>query len=88
MDSEIENDLSRIGTYFKNNFVQGIDEIRLKYEAKLSFKTFNVEALERDELALKGLIEVQGKSQVCLFWSFYQRTSHCSKVIFCLIFYC
>ena len=48
MDSEIENNLSRMGTYFKNNFVQGIDEIRLKYEAKLSFKTFNVEALERD----------------------------------------
>ena len=30
MDSEIENDLSRMGTYFKNNFVQGIDAIRLK----------------------------------------------------------
>ena len=41
--------------------VQGIDEIRSKYEAKLSFKTFNVEALERDELAQKGLIEVQGE---------------------------
>ena len=58
MDSEIENDLSRLGTYFKNNFVQRIDEILLKYEAKLSFKTFNAEALERDELAQKGLIEV------------------------------
>ena len=61
MDSEIENDLSRMGTYFKDNFVQGTDEIRLKYEAKLSFKTFNVEALEKDELAQKGLIEVQGE---------------------------
>ena len=61
MDSEIENDLPRLGTYFKNNFVQGIDEILLKYEAKLSFKTFNVEALERDELAPKELIEVQGE---------------------------
>ena len=38
MDSEIENDLSRLGTYFKNNFVQRIDEILLKYKAKLSFK--------------------------------------------------
>ena len=47
MDSEIENDLSRVCTYFKNNFVQGIDEILLKYEAKLSFETFNAEALER-----------------------------------------
>ena len=54
MDSEIENDLSRLGTYFENNFVQGIYEILLKYEGKLSFKTFNVEALERDELAQKG----------------------------------
>ena len=53
--------MSRLRTYFKNNFVQGIDEIRLKYEAKLSFKTFNVEALERDELAQKGRIEVQGE---------------------------
>ena len=61
MDSEIKNDLSRLRTYFKNNFVQGIDEIRSKYEAKLSFKTFNVEALERDELTQKGLIEVQGE---------------------------
>ena len=61
MDSEIENDLPRLGTYFKNNFVQGIDEMLLKYEAKLSFKTINVEALERDELAPKGLIEVQGE---------------------------
>ena len=61
MDSKIENDLSRLRTYFKNNFVQGIDEIRLKYEVKLSFnKTFNVEALERDELVQKGLTEVQG----------------------------
>ena len=59
MDSEIENDLSRMGSYFKNNFIQGIDEIYLKYEVKFSFKTFNVEALERDELAQKGLIEVQ-----------------------------
>ena len=42
MDSEIENDLSRMGTYFKNNFVQGIEEICLKYEAKLSFKTFKL----------------------------------------------
>ena len=50
MDSEIESDLSRMGTYFKNNFVQGVDEIRLKYEAKLSYKTFNVEALERARL--------------------------------------
>ena len=57
MESEVENDLSRMGTYFKNNFVQGIDEIRLIYEAKLPFKTFNVEALERDELAQKGLIQ-------------------------------
>ena len=64
MDSEIENDLSRLGTYFKNNFVQEIDEILLKYEAKLSFKTFNVEALERDELAQKGLIEVQGEDVI------------------------
>ena len=61
MDSEIEDDVSRLRTYFKNNFVQGIVEIRLKYEAKLSFKTFNVEALERDELAQKGLIEVRGE---------------------------
>ena len=61
MDSEIEDDVSRLRTYFKNNFVQGIDEIRLKYEAKLSFKTFNVETLERGELAQKGLIEVQGE---------------------------
>ena len=61
MDSEIENDLSRMGTYFKNYFVQGIDEICLKYEVKLSFKTFNVEALERDELVQKGLTEVQGE---------------------------
>ena len=61
MDSEIEDDVSRLRTYFKNNFVQGIDEIRLKYEAKLSFKTFNAEALERVELAQKGLIEVQGE---------------------------
>ena len=67
MDSEIEDDVSRLRTYFKNNFVQGIDEIRLNYEAKLSFKTFNVEALERDELAQKGLIEVQGEDRVCLF---------------------
>ena len=59
MDSEIENYLSRMGTYFRNNFVQGIDEFRLKYEAKLSFTTFNVEALERDKLAQRGLIEVQ-----------------------------
>ena len=55
MDSEIEDDVWRLRTYFKNNFVQGIVEIRLKYEAKLSFKTFNVEALERHELAQKGL---------------------------------
>ena len=61
MDSEIENDLSRMGTYFKNNFVQGIDEFRCKYEAKLSFKTLNAEGLERDKLAQKGLIEVQGE---------------------------
>ena len=61
MDSEIENDLSRMGTYFKNNFVQGIDEFLFKYEAKLSFKTFNAEALERGKLAQKGLIEVQGE---------------------------
>ena len=61
MESETENDLSRMGTYFKNNFVRGIDVIRLIYEAKLPFKTFNVEALERDELAQKGLIEVQGE---------------------------
>ena len=61
MDSEIEDIVSRLCTYFKNNFVQGIDDIHLKYEAKLSFKTFNVEALERDELAQKGLIEVQGE---------------------------
>ena len=56
MESEIENDLSRMGTYFKNNFVQGTDEFRFKYEAKLSFKTFNPEALERDTtgLALKS----------------------------------
>ena len=53
--------MSRLRTYLKNNFVQGIDEIHLKYEAKLSLKTFNVEALERDELAQKGLIEVQGE---------------------------
>ena len=64
MDSEIENDLSRMGTYFKNNFVQGIDKIPLKYEAKLSFETFNVEALERDELAQTGLIEVQGEDTI------------------------
>ena len=61
MDSEIENDLSRMGTSLKNNFVQAIDQIHLKYEAKLSFRTFNVEALERDELAQKGPIEVEGK---------------------------
>ena len=61
MDSEIEDDVSRLHTYFKNNFFQGIYEIRLKYEAKLSFKTFNAEALERDELVQKGLIEVQGE---------------------------
>ena len=61
MDSEIEKYLTRMCTYFKNNFVQGTDEIRLKYEAKLSFKTFNVEALERDELDQKGLIQVQGE---------------------------
>ena len=56
MDSEIENDVSRLRTYFKNNFVQGIDEICSKYEAKLSFTTFNVEPLERDELAQRGTI--------------------------------
>ena len=61
MDSEIENEFSGLRTYFKNNFVQGIDEIRLKYEAKLSCKKFNVEALERDELVQKGLIQVQGE---------------------------
>ena len=66
MNSEIENDLSRMGTYFKNNFVQGIDEFHLKYEAKPSFKTFNVEALERDKLAQNGLIEVQGSEKVLL----------------------
>ena len=42
MDSENENDLSRMGTYFKNNFVQGIEEICLKYEAKLLFETFKL----------------------------------------------
>ena len=75
MDSEIKNDLSRLGTYFKNNFVQGIGEILLRYEAKLSFKTLNVEALERDALAQKGLIEVQVEEsieRVYLFWPFYQ----------------
>ena len=51
MDSENENGLSRMGTYFKNNFVQGIDEIRLKYEAKLSFKTFDVNLLNRNDFA-------------------------------------
>ena len=30
MGSEIENDLSRMSTCFQNNFIQGIDEIRLK----------------------------------------------------------
>ena len=61
MDSEIEIDLSRMGTYFKDHFVQGIDEICLKYEAKLSFKTFNVEALERDELAQKDSLKYKEK---------------------------
>ena len=61
MDSEIEEDMSILRTYFRNNFVQRIYEMRLKYEGKLSFKTFNAEALERDELAQKGLIEVQGE---------------------------
>ena len=70
MDSEIEDGVSRLRTYFKNNFVQGIDEIRLKCEAKLLFKTFNVEALERDELAQKGLIEVQGECYCKLFRKF------------------
>ena len=37
-----------------------MDEIRLKYEPRLSIKTFSVKALERDELTQKGLIEVQG----------------------------
>ena len=45
MDSETEKDLSRLGTYFKNNLVQGVDETFLKYEAKPSFKTFIAEAL-------------------------------------------
>ena len=80
MDSEIESDLSRMGTYFKNNFVQGIDdEIRLKYEAKLSFKTFNVEALERDELAQKGLIEAQGEDIIERVRSAYSGPSTCIK---------
>ena len=61
MDSEIENDKSRLGTYFKNNFVQGIDEILLKYEAKLSFKTFSAEALERMSWLKKDSLKYKEK---------------------------
>ena len=85
MDSEIENDLSRLGTYFKNNFVQGIDEIRLKYEAKLSFKTFNVEALERDQLTQMGIIEdiIERVRSASFGPSNKEQQGN-----FCVIFYC
>ena len=61
MDSEIQNDLSRMGTYFKNNFVQGTDEIRLKYEAKLSMSKHSKEMslLKRDSMKYKEKISLK-----------------------------